>query len=547
MVNPGDKGRIGNVEIKNRIVMAPMISNIANSDGSPSEPYISYMRERARGGIGLIITEYTYVDPESGKGSRNQLGIYDDIFLPKFSRLAEAVHDYGSKIFVQLVHAGAKALPSSSYKIAPSKTSFDKNAREMDSSDIERVIRNYERAASIARRAGFDGIEIHGAHGYLVDEFISPYWNRRTDKYGGSLEGRIKFPQEVIDAVKSEVDIPVGIRLSLYEDEVGGYGPDYGIKVAKSLVNIDYVHFSAGNNDPPGSSAPFYSNHTHILSKFPGGSNKPTILVGSVTTAEDVRNVLKVADFVAVGRAVLADPYFARKVIDNYGHIRPCIRCNQACRNLAYGEVRCTVNPYFAFPRQLRKLSGDVVIVGGGVKGLEAARFAALNGLSVTLYEQDDKIGGQLNTIYDEAKRKEFNRLIEYYKEVLDRLGVEIITSEKYKGKGIYCLPDKTYPDLQEKPEIFIDSNVYMYHDIALKYSSTSKVFVTYRSLSSLDRARKAAFLKIAESRGIKFIEKADNYDVSIYEEKQYDIGEAMKSGINEVEKYIDDRINEFL
>ncbi|KAA8922676.1 NAD(P)-binding protein [Thermoplasma sp.] len=548
MVSAAEPGYIGSVRIPNRLVMSPMISNMADPDGNTNENHISYLEERAKGGAGLIITEYTYVDRRSGIGSRNQMGMYDERQIPKFSRLTERIHAHGSRVFVQLVHAGAKAIGSiNEYKIAPSKTSFDPAAREMDLSDIEDVIYAYRRAAKIAERSGFDGIEIHGAHGYLVDEFISPWWNRRTDRYGGSFENRMRFPQEVIEAVRSEVDLPVGIRISLYEDENDGYGPDYGMKVVESLKNIDYVHVSAGNNEPPGSSASFYSPHAHIFQKIRGKAGKTLIIAGSITSGEDVDRVLSVADFAAIGRGMLADPYFSIKILTRNDGIRPCIRCNQGCRNLAYGEVRCTVNPYFVVPEPRKMYSGEIVIAGAGIKGLEASLYASKSGLKVILYEKEDRIGGQLNDIFDASKAQEFRRLIDYYGKALAKYGVDIRVGERYSGDGIYCLPDMVYPDLPDRNEIWIDSNVYMYHDLALKYASEHRVYLSSYSLSSLDRARKKAYIEIAKKYGVTIVDSSDHYDISIHEKNQYDIYRAMLSGIEAVRRYLAASENEFL
>ncbi|WP_297217423.1 NAD(P)-binding protein [Thermoplasma sp.] len=548
MASASDPGHIGDLLIRNRIVMSPMISNMASPDGNTNEGHISYLEERAKGGAGLIITEYTYVDRRSGIGSRNQMGMYDERQIPKFSRLTERIHAHGSKIFVQLVHAGAKAIGSiNEYKLAPSKTQFDPAAREMDLSDIEGVISAYEKAAVIAERSGFDGIEIHGAHGYLVDEFLSPWWNRRKDRYGGSFENRIRFAQEVIDAVRTQVSIPVGIRISLYEDEEDGYGPDYGAKIAESLKNVDYVHISAGNNDPPGSSASFYSPHTHILKKIRHRTAKTLMVAGSITSEEDIEHVLSIADFASIGRGLLADPYLPFKVLSGSGGIRPCIRCNQGCRNLAYGEVRCTVNPYFVVPRPVKRYRGDIAIVGAGVKGLEASLYAAKSGLRVTLYEKEDRIGGQINEIFDESKRHEFGRLINYYADALRRYGVEIRTGEKYSGRGLYCLPDVKYPDIEEKDEIWIDSNVYKYHDLALKYARHSKVYISRYSLNGLDRARRKGYLELAEKYGITVVDSSDHYDISLHDRNQYDIYRAMLSGIEAFNNHISAFENEYL
>ncbi|MCW6168628.1 MAG: FAD-dependent oxidoreductase [Thermoplasmatales archaeon] len=528
-----EAGRIGDLAIRNRIVMAPMISNLANPDGSTNETHISYLRERAIGGTGLIITEYTYVDNVNSKGSRNELGIYSTDFIPKLRRLTEIVHNEGSKIFIQLVHAGGKALEYSEKSMAPSSVNYQgKVPREMKTDDIERVTSAFARAAKTAERANFDGIELHGAHGYLLQEFISPSLNRRTDKYGGDFDNRIRFPQEVIDAVKSEIKIPVGIRLSLYEDDPDGYGPEYGLRVAESLKGIDYVHFSAGRFAAPGSSASFYSPKAHIYSRLPRKPRVTSIVVGSVTSLEDVNAVLERSDFVSVGRGLLADPHFVKR-LSNGKDIRPCIRCNQACRDLSFGEVRCTVNVDLGFERMpyfMGSLKGEISIIGGGVKGIEAAITAARAGLKVALYEQRERIGGQILDIYDPFKKKEFHVLLNYYENVLKNLGIEMHINERYTGKGLYCLPDVSYGHIPGNSEITINSNIYQHHDEALSIAKSSNVKMTRASLSSLDRARAAGFELYATSIGIRLIDSKKG-DINIIEKDQYDIRKAIISG----------------
>lgn len=543
-----EPGYIGDLKIKNRVAMAPMISNLANADGTTNSNHIKYLEERAKGGVGLIITEYTCIDSVNSKGSRNQLGMFSSMQIPKLRRISEAVHPYGAKIFAQLVHSGGKALEIESQKppMAPSPVNYlGKIPKEMDEDDIEKVIKSFRNAAVIAKYSKFDGIEIHGAHGYLVHEFISPTLNAREDRYGGSFEKRMTFPREVIDAAR-ESGLPVGIRLSLYEDDPDGWDPNYGIKVAESLRNIDYVHFSAGNFYPPGSSASFYSPKTHILKRLPRRPSVTTMLVGSVTGKEDVENVLSVCDFVSVGRGLLADPYFAFKVINAPSIIKPCIRCNQGCRDLSLGEVRCTVNPdlgYELYKRQ--RLKGELVIIGAGIQGLEASLYASKLGLKVTLYEKSDDIGGQLNEITDPFKKTAFLPLIDYYREALKNMNVILQTGTEYGGDGVECLPLVRYPDLPEHAESF-ESNIYAHHDAFLNIAQSRKIKVGKRSLESLDRNRKVEYVRLAESRGIEFVEDG-KFDFVQIENDQYDIGKAMWAGRTKVNRVVSQSINEYL
>jgi 2,4-dienoyl-CoA reductase-like NADH-dependent reductase (Old Yellow Enzyme family) len=547
-MGPFEKYRIGNVELKNRFAMAPMISNLCNPDGTTNENHIAYLEKRATGGFGLIITEYAYVDEYNGKGSPNELGIFSREQLPKLSRLTERIHSAGSKIFVQLVHAGGKANPhyNKGNIFAPSSIDYMGTVPdEMSGEDIKRVEDKFVNASELAYRAGFDGIELHGAHGYLFQEFISPALNKRNDEYGGNIENRVRIINEVSSKIKEKMDIPVGVRLSLYEDDENGYDAEYGLEIASSLKNIDYVHFSAGRFAPPGSSASFYYENVHIGSKLRKKLDKTTMLVGSIESMDDVEKALKISDFVVLGRQALADPYTPFKMKANMPY-RPCIRCNQACRNLSNAEVRCTVNPDTGLEAILshgKRYSGEIAIIGSGIKGLEAALYSASMGLKPVIYERKN-FGGQFNEIVDEYKKHSFMPLIEYYKSMLDRYGIEV-RMESYNN-GISCLPDKVYPDIGSKGDITVDTNIYRYFDDILKIAEKNNVIMSKRSLNSLERSRITGYQKIAERAGVKF-QDLDSYDFSIYDAKQYDILEAMKSGRRAINNYLMENETNFL
>lgn len=545
----GSPETIGSVTISNRIVMAPMISNLCNPDGSTNENHIAYLEERARGGAGLIITEYSYTDRRNSRGSRNQMGLYSDDFVPKLRRLTERIHVQGTHVFTQIVHAGGKAMKENNavWPFAPTAVEYPGTLpSQMSAADIEDVVSSFVRAARVARRSNFDGVELHGAHGYLIHEFLSPALNGREDRYGGTLKGRTRFAQDIIDGIRSEVDTNLGIRLSLFEDDPGGYGPEYGLAVAESLRSLDYVHFSSGRFAPPGSSVSFYGAKTHVADKLPRKPAIKTIVVGSVTSAEEARHVLGKADFVAVGRGMLADPAFARKAIAGDTVIRPCIRCNQACRDNTLGEVRCTVNPDTGLESLRRPLPaghGPVAVVGAGIKGMEAAIALAKSGMTVTLYDRRPAIGGQLLDIKDERKRTEFESLLRYYADVLSGLNVSICLGHEYSGKGLYCLPDRTYAQIPEAESVSIDSNLFQHHDRMLELAGRCRVMASEGSLGSLDRVRGMAFRQLAESKGIMFMDRQGaGFDFSENDIRQYDIRAAMVSGRTAARRYLEEK-----
>ena len=546
-------GMIGDLEIKNRIVMAPMISNLCDTSGNSTEQHMAYLEARSLGGAGLIITEYTFINDRNSRGSRNQLGLYSDLQVPKLSRLTERIHRNQSKIFIQLVHAGGKAITGfhGERPEAPSSVPYmGVVPDQMCIDEISSVQEDFLKAALRSRRSGFDGIELHGAHGYLIHEFLSPSLNKRDDRYGGSFDNRKRFAQEIVGTMKNDLDIPVGMRLSVYEDDPEGYDAEYGLKIAESIKGLDFVHLSAGRFSVPGSSASFYTKAPHIALRLPRKPEVTSIVVGSITDLETIETTLKKSDFVSIGRGMLADPYFANKMMNYPDLLRPCIRCNQACRNLSWGEVRCTVNPDTGLETiaSRKRCSGDIVLIGGGIKGLEAAMTAARSGLSVTLYEDHDYLGGQINEIADIHKKSEFHKLVNYYDSALKKLNVNVELGTLYKGQGLSCASDISYSHLPRKDTLLIDSVIYQHHDEALALADSCKIVMTERSLSTLDRTRSTEYRKIAESKGITFTERTDmEFDISFHVKKQYDILSAMISGRNTVMDFVEINSNEFL
>ncbi len=537
--------KIGDVQVKNRLAMSPMISNLGTPQGYPSEAHIAYLAERAKGGIGLIITEYTYVNNIDARGSVNELGLYSDELIPKFMRLTEIIHALGSKIFVQLVHVGRKTRRDiiwGNKPIAPSPIPIMDEVREMSKEDIERVKNDFINSAIRAKRAGFDGIELHGAHGYLIAQFLSPATNRRSDEY---KEG-VRFVEEILRGIKEKVKITVGIRLSVTEFDDQGLTPEIVADISKKLekAGIDYIHLSAGRDGPLSSSMPFYYDRVSFLREakiVKDEINVPLLLVGSILTLEDAMKAREVADVVVLGRQLLADPYWLKKSIKGLP-IRPCIRCNQLCRGVVYREVRCDVNPELGWELlpPLEKGKGEVFVVGGGVMGLEASRVLALRGFTVTLYEKNDKLGGQFLLFKDPWKIREFNELINYYEKELKRLGVEIRLNKKWECNDDNCItaiPDYEIPQLPEVKgeKVLIDSNIYAYHDYAFELAKYNEVYITERSLHGLDRTRQYLLESMLSKAGVKFIKNKDNtrFDLEItkFLDDQPTIGKSIQRG----------------
>ena len=544
-MDPFEPVNIGDLTVKNRFVMAPMISNLADPNGFTNEIHTSYLEQRAIGGFGMIVTEYSYLDSPMSRGSRNELSFVSYDQAPRLKRLTERIHSHGTKVFAQLVHAGGKALAEySENPRAPSSMPYlGRETDELTVEQIEDIENSFLKAAKIAEKSNFDGIELHGAHAYLIQEFLSPSLNKRKDRYGNDFAGRLRFPQEIIDLIRKETGLKIGIRLSLYEDEEDGYDSDYGLKIANSLKNLDYVHFSAGRTAPPGSSASYYSERNHIGNRLKRKPDITTIMVGSIVDIESVRKALEKSDLVAIGRAALADPYFPLKL--KAGMMpRPCIRCNQACRDFGFGQVRCTVNPITGNETyyHAEHITGHVKIAGAGVAGMEAAIYLARAGMDVEISESDNKIGGQINEIDEPSKKKEFMELLNFYRQEIKRLRIRVNFNKRVSEKDvdIFLAGGDRYENIKENDDVFIDSNIYKNLDQALNIAKRCQVYITERSLTSLDRHRQMVYRQMAESKGIIFVKEPDQrFKSSSIERFQYDIYGAATRGITAARDYI--------
>jgi len=445
------EGKIGNLTIPNRIVMPPMATNLANEDGSVSSRLIDYYVERAKCGTGLIILENVQVDYPQGKNICCQLRLDDDKYMTGFFELAEAVHNWGTRIFMQIHHAGRQTTPDITeghQPVAPSPVPcgfLGVQPRELTVCEIEEIIQKFVRTAVRAKGAMFDGIELHGAHGYLIGQFMSPLTNRRIDQYGGSLERRMRFPLEIISSIKEAVgtDYPICFRFSADEFVEGGITLEEGKKIAKMLeeAGVHVLHVSAG----------IYESMPTILepSRFEQGWRVylaeevkkvvkiPVITVGVIREPEFAEQILADgrADFVAIGRGLIADPEWPRKAQEGRSNeIRKCISCNIGCigaRVFQNLRLRCTVNPVAGREGTFGVITKSpaakkVVVVGAGPAGMQAAIVAAKRGHHVTLFEKAERLGGQLELATAAPGKDKIGWFHRWLEDELSRVGVEV-------------------------------------------------------------------------------------------------------------------------
>ncbi len=444
---------LGPMRLKNRISMSPMFTRYASESGEITDRMISYFTARAKGGVGLIILENTCIEWDYGRGDGNPIAIHHDRFRPGLSELAEQVHRYGVKIVTQLHHVGRQTFRSNidgRQPIAPSAVKVKVGGdmpRAMTEAEIEQTIQQFADAARRSKECGFDGIELHGAHGYLFSEFISPLTNLRTGKWGGSFGNRCRFAREVIRRIRKTVgsEFPLLFRFCAEEWTPGSLSLDEGVKYAKVLEEegITCLDVSGGYYETI-KQFPLQGDRldelVYLAEAVKENVSIPVIAVGSLGWDPDVAlNVIKdgKADIVHFGRELLADADLPNKLLQNRPEdIRRCIRCNECLGCLERGwAVSCVINPECGheYKKPVRKIDAPkhILIVGAGLAGLEYARVSSQRGHKITLMEKQDHIGGLVHIAAHTAyKKPEMSHLLKYYERIIKtnpidlRLGV---------------------------------------------------------------------------------------------------------------------------
>jgi 2,4-dienoyl-CoA reductase-like NADH-dependent reductase (Old Yellow Enzyme family)/thioredoxin reductase len=436
---------IGHLTVKNRLVMASTTSALGQ-DGFVTTRNCAYYQRRARGGVGAIVTEALHVHPASNIGS-SCLQVWSDDHVPGLTRLATAIKEGGARAIAQLIHVGRQWNSHSSRRapLAPSPGSsfpvFFEHPHVMTAEEIAEVIEAFAAAARRVREAGFDGIEIHGAHGFLIQQFLSGWTNKRTDDWGGSLGNRLRFPLEVITAVRQEAgrELVVGLKFSAEEGIPGGITLDQTLEIVpifEATGHLDYFLVSAGGfgNIELIHPTTHYelSPFIHCAAAVKKVSKLPIMAVGKIKFSLDEVLLEGKADLIAMARPLIVDPDLPRKLREGRDiEIRSCLACNECHGRIWFNHrIGCAYNAEAG-----NEVEGDVerapvrrrvVVVGGGPAGCEAARVAALRGHEVILIERSSSLGGRINIAAALPGREDFAAVPLFFAVQLDTLHVEV-------------------------------------------------------------------------------------------------------------------------
>lgn len=439
-------GTIGALTIKNRTIMAPMSAALANPDGTVSDELIAYYDARAKGGIGLILTEYAFVTPE-GRSSDHQISVADDTTIPGLKKLTQTMHESGTRIGLQLQHGGRRAMGENCDLVAPSAIAMEYGARvphEMSRDEIYRLMDAFIAAAVRAKKAGFDLVEVHCAHGYLLNDFVSPRSNRRTDEFGGNTSSRAKIVTDIIAGIKQAcgADYPVSVRMSAEELVADGNKARDSACLAMLFeeAGADLINVSCGVNGVGKGIAPAAKETGHNVEAAAEIAKVVTCAVGvagRINEPEYAEMVLRAGgiDFITIGRALFADPDFVNKAAEGREQeIAPCVGCLQRCYgHYGHGGVfrGCMVNPFAmrettltAEPAEQKK---RIVVVGAGPAGLEAAWLAASRGHEVTVYDKNEMPGGQFRVAAIPPHKQLLTRAITYFRTMCEKYGVNLV------------------------------------------------------------------------------------------------------------------------
>lgn len=438
--------KIGETIVKNRIFMPPISTNLADN-GYVTDDLIKHYEARAKGGVGLIVTEVTTVEPIYTY-LPGDMSIYDDSYIPGWEKLTSAVHKYGAKILPQLFHPAYMAFPIAGTPrlIAPSFVGpyyAKESPRPVTKEELKTIIKQFGQAAKRVKKAGGDGVEIHAAHAHgLLGGFLSPLYNKRIDEYGGNLYNRLRLTLEVIEEVRNMCgkDFIIDVRISGDEYSHGGLNINDGIYIAKQLekAGVDMIHVSGGTTIMRGSSIPApgtkQGSHSELSNEIKKHVSIPVATVGRITEpwiAEELIANGK-TDICMIGRANLCDPEFSNKASEGRDQdIRPCIGCLRCLNGIMFGKrVACTVNPSLEIENEDTIKEADtkknILVIGGGPAGMEAAYIAKKRGHHVVLCEKESELGGLMRIASVPIAKQDLTQMIQYMVRKLDNEGVEV-------------------------------------------------------------------------------------------------------------------------
>ncbi|MGE5389443.1 MAG: FAD-dependent oxidoreductase [Deltaproteobacteria bacterium] len=457
--------RVGGKLVKNRLVMAPMLTGFAGLDGEVNQSLIDYYLERALGGVGIIIVEAACIDQPAGLETFHQLKLDHPRHISSLENLSRTIANHGARSFIQIFHAGRQTSQfiTGVQPVAPSPVACPVTRevpRELTITEIEDVTERFIRGASYAAMAGFDGVELHAAHGYLINQFLSPHSNNRNDRYGGSLDNRMRLLLDIIRGIKAnDPGLLLSVRINIDDFVDGGLVPEESLVICQQMeaAGVDLIHCSVGTYESGLTSIEPSSYpeawRAYLSEKVKKAVNVPVVGGGMIRNPQTAEDVIAKgqADFVFLGRSLLADPHWPVKAREGkVEDIRPCISCNHCFSSNSKGlAVSCTVNPWVGneareLPRRAKPVRQERVdVIGGGPAGMQAAIALDKLGFAVSLYEREDRLGGLLNLASLPPHKDDLEKLNQYLIRQVEHSSAEVHLNTQYEiGRLSEARPD---------------------------------------------------------------------------------------------------------